>query len=190
MSGWPFDPLPPLSYEVIMADPPWSFDGWSDAGNAKNAKAHYQCMSTPEICALPVGHLARGDCYLFLWATFPMMRDAFKVLDAWGFKYVTGGAWVKRGKSGKMSFGPGYVLRECAEPFLIGRVGNPRVASRSVRAIIEAPRRRHSEKPVLAYRTAETLFGPARRADLFSRRSRKGWESWGNEAGKLDGDPE
>src|SRR5204863_3383820 len=63
---WPFGTLRPLSYDVIMVDPPWSFDNWSIGGNAKNAKAKYACMPLAEIAALPVGHLARGDAWLWL----------------------------------------------------------------------------------------------------------------------------
>ena len=189
MTPWPFDPLPMFGFDVIVADPPWLFELRSEKGEEKSPQARYACMPTREICAMPVGQLARGDCWLWLWATFPMLADGLRVLEAWGFRYVTGGAWVKRGLSGKLAFGPGYVFRGNAEAVLIGRVGNPPICSRSIRNVIEAPRGRHSEKPDAAYEAAEMLFGPARRADLFSRRARPGWEAWGHEAGMLD-DPE
>ncbi len=187
--AWPFEPLNPFTFDVIMADPAWRFELRSEAGEAKSAQAQYACMATDAICALPVNQLARGDCWLWLWATFPMLADGLRVLDAWGFRYVTGGTWIKRGATGKLAFGPGYVFRGNAEVVLIGRVGNPPICSRSVRNVIEAPRGRHSEKPDAAYDAAEKLFGPGRRADLFSRRTRPGWEAWGHEAGTLD-DPE
>lgn len=183
---WPFGDLRPLSYDVIMADPPWSFDNWSIGGNAKNAKAQYDCMPLAAIAALPVGHLARGDAWLWLWATYPMLPQAVQVMAAWGFPYVTGGTWVKRGTSGKLAMGTGYVLRSCSEIFLLGKHGSPRTCSRSIRNVIEAPRREHSRKPEEAYTMAEDLFGPARRADLFSRTSRPGWDAWGNETVKFD----
>jgi N6-adenosine-specific RNA methylase IME4 len=183
---WPFGTLTPLSYDVIMADPPWDYANWSEGGNAKNAKAQYACMPLAEIAALPVGHLARGDAWLWLWATYPMLPQAMQVMSAWGFPYVTGGTWVKRGASGKLAMGTGYVLRSCSEIFLLGKHGAPRICSRAIRNVIEAPRREHSRKPEEAYAMAETLFGPARRADLFSRASRLGWDAWGNEAGKFD----
>lgn len=183
---WPFGDLRPLSFDVIMADPPWSFDNWSSSGNAKNAKAQYDCMSLPEIAALPVGHLARGDAWLWLWATYPMLPQAIQVMSAWGFPYVTGGTWIKRGTSGKLAMGTGYVLRSCSEVFLIGKHGSPRTCSKSVRNVIEAPRREHSRKPDEAYTVCEELFGPANRLDLFSRQSRPGWTNWGNEREKFD----
>jgi N6-adenosine-specific RNA methylase IME4 len=183
---WPFGDLPSLAYEVIMADPPWAFELRSEKGEAKSAQAQYACMPLDDIMALPVGHLARGDAWLLLWATYPMLPQALKVMEAWGFEYVTAGSWVKRGKSGKLSFGTGYVLRSCAELFLLGRVGNPPTFSKSVRNILEAPRREHSRKPDAAYSMAEQLFGPARRLDLFSRESRPGWDTFGFETGKFD----
>lgn len=192
---WPFGELRPLSFGVIMSDPPWAFANYSEAGDVKNAKAQYDCMSTEEIAALPVGYLASGDCWLWLWCTHPMLHDGFKVMDAWGFKFVTSGVWVKRGrdtesKKGKLAFGTGYVLRSCSEPFLIGKIGEPRAHSKSVRTVFEAPRRQHSRKPDMAYKIAETLFGPGNRADLFSRQTRPGWTPWGWETTKFDaGDP-
>ena len=185
-ASWPFGALRPLSYGVIMADPPWSFALYSEAGAAKSAQAQYGCMATADIAALPVGHLARGDCWLWLWATYPMLPQAFEVMSAWGFSYVTGGPWVKRGESGKLAFGTGYVLHTCSELFLLGRFGNPATCSRSIRNVIEAPRREHSRKPDEAYAMAETLFGEVARLDLFSRESRPGWDAFGLEAGKFD----
>jgi N6-adenosine-specific RNA methylase IME4 len=176
-----------FGFDVVMADPPWSFENWSEGGNSKNAKAQYDCMPTPDIAALPVGHLAAGDCWLWLWATHPMLRDAMQVMDAWGFKYVTSGPWVKRGASGKLAMGTGYILRSCSELYLIGKVGDPKTFDRGTRGVIEAPRRQHSRKPDAAYSTAEKLFGPARRADLFSRQHRPGWMAWGNESSKFEG---
>lgn len=193
--NWPFGTLRPFSFNVIMADPAWSFDNWSEGGNEKNAKAQYECMPTDEIAALPVGHLAGGDCWLWLWATHPMLGDGLRVMNSWGFKFVTSGVWVKRGKDtetkkGKLAFGTGYVLRSCSEPFLIGKIGEPRTYSKSIRTVLEAPRRQHSRKPDSAYRTCEQLFGPANRADIFARQSRSGWTSWGFETTKFDaGDP-
>jgi N6-adenosine-specific RNA methylase IME4 len=184
--NWPFHDLRPLAYDLIMADPPWSYELWSRAGEGKAPQAHYDCMDLEDIMALPVGQLGRGDCLLWLWATHPMLRQAFEVLDAWGFTFVTSGVWVKTTRHGKLSFGTGYALRSASEPFLIGRFGAPRT-SRSQRTVLMAPAREHSRKPDQAYVAAEALAIDAmRRADLFSRETRDGWDSWGFEAGKFD----
>ena len=77
-------------YGIIYADPPWHYDRKHGSGVAEN---HYPTMSIEEICALPVSELAAKDSALFLWATFPQLNEAFRVIDAWGFKYKTLAFW-------------------------------------------------------------------------------------------------
>ena len=184
--AWPFGTLRPFGYGVIVADPPWRFALYSAVGAEKSPQAHYACLSTEEIAALPVDRLAGRDCWLWLWATFAMLPDALRVMASWRFGYVTGGVWIKRGTSGKLAMGTGYVLRCAAEPFLLGRIGAPPTLTRGQRNVIEAPRRQHSRKPDDAYRACERLFGPAWRADLFARERRPGWDGWGLETAKFD----
>lgn len=173
-------------YDLIMADPPWSFKLYSDKGAAKSAQAKYNCMDLAAIEAMPVRELAAKDCLLWLWATNPMLPQAIKVLEAWGFTFKTAGHWSKRSLvTGKLAFGTGYVLRSAGEPFLIGTIGKPKT-TRAVRSVIEGPRRKHSQKPEEAFEAARQLMPEARRLELFSRQSRDGWDTWGDEAGKFD----
>ena len=169
---------------MIMVDPPWRFANYSSKGEEKNATAHYTCLTMPELKAIPVGDLAGGDCAIWMWATNPMLPQAIELMAAWGFQFKTAGHWTKRTRTGKLAFGTGYILRSAGEPFLIGTVGRPRF-SRSVRSVIDAEIREHSRKPEEAYAAAEELVPDVRRADLFSRQSRPGWDSWGDEVGKF-----
>lgn len=172
-------------FDLIMADPPWSFDNWSVAGEAKNAKAQYTCTPLDWIKALPVGALAADDCLLWLWATNPMLPQAINTMVAWGFTFKTAGHWSKRNPAtGKLAFGTGYILRCAGEPFLIGTKGKP-VTTRSTRSVIEARAREHSRKPDEAFAAAEALMPNARRIELFSREARPGWTCWGDEVGKF-----
>jgi len=179
--GWPFGALLPLRYRVIVADPPWHFDLYSERGNAKSPQAHYATMPTAEIEALPVGHLAAGDCVLALWATAPMLPVACRVLVAWGFRYVTFDAWAKQSRTGRhWAFGPGYVFRTAAEICLIGKMGSLSQNSHSERNLIVAPVRRHSQKPEELQAQLERMYeGPY--AELFARRRRPGWSAWGDQ---------
>lgn len=185
MTLWPFGGLKMFGYDLIMADPPWSFETWSAKGHAKAPQRHYDCMSLDAIKALPVDQLARGDALLWLWATHAMIPQALAVMAAWRARFVTSGVWVKRTARGKLGFGTGYRLRSASEMFLIGTWGNPETCP-VVRTVIEGPLREHSRKPEGAYAAAERLMPRAHRCDLFSRASRPGWESWGDEAGKFD----
>lgn len=180
-----FGTLPLFSYGLIMADPPWKFDNWSAKGEHKNASAKYDCMDLAAIKALPVGHLAATDCVLWLWACNPLLDQAFDVVKAWGFRFVTAGTWVKMTSGGKVAFGTGYRLRSANEPFLIATNGNPETA-RNVRSVVVGPVREHSRKPEEAFAAAESLVPNVRRLELFSRQSRPGWDNWGNESSKFD----
>lgn len=178
--------LPPLSYDFIMADPPWRFKTWSKAGETKKgANGQYLCMTADDIFQLPIRQLARQDCVLFLWATWPLIGQALKAIDAWGFSYASGGVWHKKTRNGLTAFGTGYRLRSASEPWLLGTIGKPK-NSRAHRNVIEGLVREHSRKPDEAYAWAESYMPGARRADLFARQSRPGWDAWGNEATKFD----
>lgn len=202
---------PPGGARVILADAPWDFEAWSAKGEGKSAKRHYPTMSIDDICALPIQSLAAPHCALFTWMTWPMMPDWTRVLDAWGFRYAgLAWEWIKYNEAtGKYAFGGGYGTRKNLEPCLLATRGDPQLRKeapgslfgpqtipagvRSVRDFIlampadtiRARRREHSRKPDEQYTRIETLFdGPY--VELFSRSSRKGWTSWGNEAGKFE----
>lgn len=191
MTAWPFGDLRPLAYDGLLADPAWTFNLRSEAGEKKSAQAQYQTMPLEEIQALPVASLLRGDGLVFMWTTWPMIREGIATLDAWGFRFVTGGAWHKRSSTGrKTAFGTGYCLRSACEPFLIGAVGQPRYG-RSVRNLIEAPVRGHSRKPDDQYALMEALLPRGLRfAELFARQRWQGgrghWDAWGDQAGKFE----
>ena len=94
-------------YGIIYADPPWHYDRKHGSGVAEN---HYPIMSIEEICALPVSELAAKDSALFLWATFPQLNEAFRVIDVWGFKYKTlAFLWLKQNrKADSWFYGMGF----------------------------------------------------------------------------------
>jgi len=179
-----FSGLPLFAYGLIMADPPWSFDNWSAAGEKKNAKAQYECTGIDWIKSLPVNHLAAPDCLLWLWATNPMLPQAIETMAAWGFRFKTAGHWSKKTVNGAQAFGTGYILRCAGEPFLIGTIGQPKV-TKSTRSVIEGLAREHSRKPEEAFAAAEKLVPNVRRLELFSRQERLGWDVWGNETAKF-----
>lgn len=183
--SWPFDPLRPLSYGAIIADPPWAYEMRAESGYAKSPEAHYETMSEAEIAALPVGHLAGRDCLLWLWSTWPHLPVALRVMSAWGFRYCTGGSWTKRGSKGGIAFGTGYIFRSATEPFLIGTIGEPAYASKSVRNHIDSARREHSRKPPEAREMVQQLLPKAFAVELFAREPWPGHTVWGRETGRF-----
>lgn len=182
-------PLLRNHYGLCMVDPPWSYTTYSAKGKEKSADKHYDCMSIADICALPISDLAHPDgMWVWLWATAPMYDQARTCFDHWGVKYSSQGVWVKTTKTGNPAFGTGYILRNSHEPFLIGKVGKPKIHTHSERSVIMAARREHSRKPDEAYAKAEKLAGPYAKADVFSREARAEWDSYGNEINKFDND--
>ncbi len=200
MKNWPFDPLVPMKYGAILADPPWAYEMRSTKGYDKSPEAHYKTMPLDEIKALPVLDLAGPDCLLFLWSTWPHLDQALEVMNAWGFTYITGGSWIKRTKNWKLAFGTGYVQRNACDPYLVGKLNRPQVKSKSERNVIDAPIsideipdkiealiREHSRKPIQMHEMIERLLPRAYKVELFAREPWGDNDVWGNETGKFDG---
>lgn len=195
-----FRAIPRSAYAMIAADPPWRYEARGE-GYEKSPQAHYSCMTTGQLARLDVADLAAPNCVLWLWAVGPLLDQAFELMRAWGFRYVTAGTWAKRTETGRCwAFGTGYTLRGCGEFFLIGKRGNPQALANNQRnfiapedldgilgdAVLVDRKREHSRKPDSAYQVAEILF-PGPRLELFSREPRPGWSVFGNEARKFEG---
>ena len=168
-------PLPEGVWNLVLADPPWRYAANSTLP-AYVIENYYPTLSLEEICALEVP--AAADAALFLWATAPMLPDALRVMAAWGFEYRTCAVWVKE------RIGMGYYFRGRHELLLVGRRGDMPVPAASDRpdSVIEARRRRHSEKPDVVYELLERMYPAATKLELFARTKRAGWDSWGWDA--------
>ena len=170
-------------FKTILADPPWQLS-MTTGGRRRLAKEGikpktlpYPTMSTDDICALDIGRkFADDDCHLWLWTTNQHLEDGFKVMRAWGFKYLAPIHWIKPSGQGNWFIHRtqtllfGYRSR-CVfplgryKPNLIQNTGDPV---------------RHSQKPDAAFELIESVSPPAR-LELFARARRPGWAAWGNE---------
>ena len=140
-------------------------------------------MTLDEICRLDIASLAAKDCVLFLWATFPKLREALQVIKSWGFQYKTiAFLWLKQNRSGHGWFyGLGFWTRGNAEICLLATKGNPHRKSNKVHQFIISPLIRHSQKPNEAREKIVALMGDVPRIELFAREKAPGWDVWGNE---------
>jgi N6-adenosine-specific RNA methylase IME4 len=166
---------------IIAIDPPWPFAGWSERSNCMPTD-HYETMTIEEIKALPIKALAAENCAVFCWVTWPFMPMWTSILDAWGVTF-SGLAfdWIKLNRDGEgLHWGTGYGTRANPEPCVLAKIGNPLRLDEGVHSIIMAPVGAHSEKPDEAYRRMERLFGGPR-LELFARKPREGWHTWGDE---------
>jgi N6-adenosine-specific RNA methylase IME4 len=171
----------------ILADPPWTFKTYSKKGKGRSAEQHYDCMTLDDIRHLPVEKILLPDAYLALWVTTPMLFNAQRVAESWGFNHYSGSlfAWVKLNKgNGKPFMGMGYSTRKNLELCLLFKRGKgvSRVDA-GVPEIIMSVRGKHSEKPIEAHERIERLFSEnlTNPTELFARKKRDGWMLWGNE---------
>lgn len=151
------------------------------------AKQHYKTMNAEEICKLPIEGIKTEKAICFLWATFPRIVEAIKVMEAWGFTYKTAAfVWVKKNqKSGTNFWGMGAYTRANAEACLIGVSKQTKAKSmikrHDIHQIIESPIEEHSKKPDEARKRIEELCGDIPRIELFARQKVEGWDCWGDE---------
>jgi len=171
-------------YSTIVADPPWHYGArFSMAGGNRPdgppivRPMTYSTMTVGDVCALPVGALAAGDSFLFLWTTNAYLPHSFAVMESWGFRYRQTLVWRKTGNP--TPFG-GSLAPNHAEYLIVASRGNPRVGGRLASTVIEAPKPyQHSRKPETFMDAIETV-APGPYVELFARTPRLGWDSWGH----------
>jgi N6-adenosine-specific RNA methylase IME4 len=178
--------FPAARYDVVLADPPWSYYGQQDKWAA--AAKFYRLMADDDVLALPVRNLLTEFGVLFLWATSPRLDFAMSCLAKWelafrGVAFV----WVKTTTDGRPIGAQGVrpsIVKPLCEFVLAGSPvvrGRPMpLADEGVRQTVFAPRGRHSEKPVTVAERIELLYPDARRLELFARSHRPGWDAWGD----------
>ena len=140
-------------------------------------------MSIEELCALPVADLAAPDSALFLWATFPQLPEALRLIEAWGFTYKSVAfVWLKKNKKADSWFyGLGFWTRGNAEICLLATKGHPKRQAANIHQFIISPIEAHSKKPDEARAKIISLMGDLPRVELFARQTPPGWAVWGNE---------
>jgi N6-adenosine-specific RNA methylase IME4 len=141
-------------------------------------------MGSDDLKNLNVLNIAEENSVLFMWATFPKLKDAIELGGSWGFVYKTVAfTWIKRNKRSPTFFmGMGYYTRSNAEICLLFTRGKPlHRISKSVLQICDSPVQRHSQKPVEINSRIVSLFGDISRIELFARNKTDGWDVWGNE---------
>ena len=170
-------------YGIIYADPPWHYRVYSKKGAGRSAESHYPTMTIEEIQALPVSELANKDCALFMWITFPLLKESLSVLSAWGFKFKTiAFVWIKQNrKSDSLFWGMGYWTRANAEFCVLATKGKPKRMAKNVHQVIISHIEEHSKKPDEARRRIVRLMGDLPLIELFARQKSAGWDVWGNE---------
>jgi N6-adenosine-specific RNA methylase IME4 len=171
-------------YNIIYADPPWTFKTYSDKGKGRSAEQHYNCMTKEDIQKLPIQNICEKNCVLFLWVTYPCLKEGLELIEKWGFTYKTCAfSWIKLNKKSNTPFvGMGYYTRANNEICLLATKGKPlQRQSKGVKQVILSKIEEHSKKPDEVRHRIVDLFGDIPRIELFARQFADGWDCWGNE---------
>ena len=160
-------------FQTIVIDPPWDWGDEGDVNQLGRAKPEYATMPIDEIERLPIARIADNNCHLYLWVTNRSLPKAFRLIDAWGFRYITCLTWVKP------YIGMGNYFRGSTEQVLFAVKGSQPLKRHDVGTHFEAPRGvGHSAKPDEFYRLVESCsYAPY--IDVFGRKAREGWAVWG-----------
>lgn len=166
---------PKGKYQIIYADPPWQYQFGFDIHGA--ALRHYNTMSIPELCELPIKELSEENSVLFMWATSPKLEDAFMVMNAWGFEYKTSFVWDK------VKHVMGHYNSVRHELLLIGVRGSfPKQSNTLIDSVVTIERSdEHSEKPERFREIIDDMYPFGERIELFARKKVDGWNTWGSE---------
>lgn len=185
-------PLPRGPFDIVYADPPWSYYG-SPIKDAAAAK-HYALMTQAALAALPVREIMSKRAALFLWATGPRLHYAIELIERWrlhfrGVLYV----WVKTNRRGQIIRGQGIppTFTKPTSEFVLAattiRSGRPfPVRDLAQAQVVLAPRVEHSSKPGVFRTMIEQLCGDRPRIELFAREPGPGWVSWGAQSERGD----
>jgi N6-adenosine-specific RNA methylase IME4 len=207
MSGNLFPELEPR-FRTTMMDPPWPERGGGQI--KRGADRHYRlldkpgCKTVPQILRVvrecPLWRPFPDASHLWMWVTDNYLEAGLWLIGQLGFEYKRTFNWVKTSGADALEnvededlrSGIGQYGRGEHELILFATCGagmSPLVyqPNRSVGSVIVAPheidasgKRIHSRKPLASYERIEARSkGPY--AEIFARRNRPGWESWGNE---------
>jgi len=184
-------PFPNKKYQIIYADPPWSYYNDSSAKQDCTTvrgmrRPPYPVMSSKAICELPVHQIADDNAILFIWTTDYHLSRCMDVIKSWGFEYKTMGfVWAKKTKKGTpVCFMGAYTMKSGVELCLLatrGKDAHRLVKKHNVKALIESQRQVHSKKPDEVKGRIVELVGDLSRIELFAREKTEGWDVWGNE---------
>lgn len=160
-------------FQTIVIDPPWDWGDEGDVNQFGRAKPDYHTMPIDEIAKMPINKIADKNCHLYLWVTNRSLPKAFRLIEEWGFRYITCLTWVKP------YFGMGNYFRGDTEQVLFAVKGSQPLKRKDVGTHFNAPRGNgHSAKPDEFYQLVESCsYAPY--IDIFGRKDRKGWSVWG-----------
>ncbi|MGY5812021.1 MT-A70 family methyltransferase [Rhizobium sp. LEGMi198b] len=187
--------MPRAAFAVGYCDVPWQQEAWSDE-TGQDKGLPYPSMTVDELMALCARDRSpfTQDAILYFWTTTNRWRDAIRIVEAWGFAYVSAITWDK------VNIGMGRWVRDRTEHLLICKRGNfPGIDLYTPKpeSLYSEPKTEHSRKPAWFAEEIERLLPDMRKLELFQRkeslqpgdiRLNGKWDFWGNQAGTPEGE--
>ena len=182
-------------YKAIIIDPPWRYDSPAAlVGTMKingepsinvNVEKQYSTLSVAQIKELRIP--AASECILFLWVTNPFLCDGSgpSIVKHWGFTPKTVLTWAKVQRDDESpSMRVGHWFRSASEHVIVavrGAVPRPKDYP-ALPTWFPHRRLPHSVKPDTIHEYAEKAAPNGPWLEMFARRSRPGWDAWGDQA--------
>lgn len=167
-------------YNVILADPPWKYK--SDLHDGSSSLDHYPSMELQDLKKIQIPR--DNDCVLFMWSTGPNINMAIDIGESWGFEFKqVAFVWDKQ-----RTLAGNYTITQC-EFVLVFRPKKGKLPKRcktNARQYFQERPREHSRKPEYVQDMIDLMYPNTNKLELFARRSRPGWDTWGNETTKFD----
>src|SRR5215211_2134358 len=85
-------PLPAIDggFSTVLADPPWRFMNRTGKVAPEHRRLdRYSTLELAEIVALPLAEVVAKNAHLYLWVPNALLPDGLRVMEAWGFRYVS-----------------------------------------------------------------------------------------------------
>jgi len=172
-------------YQIFYIDPPYDQNkGGKKKVRPKTSgeKLDYKVISLEKIKEIMQEKLKLGDenNVLFLWTIDKYLFQSQKIAEELGYKLHARMIWDK-----VTGIPAAFTVRYGHEYLLYmykGKLLKIALEERGkIHTIFREQVKKHSEKPSIAYRIIERLYPNTNKLELFARKRRQGWDSWGDE---------
>lgn len=180
-----------MTYEVFMIDPPWPKNkGGARAVRPKQGRTlDYRTMPVTAIFEQldnEVFPLSSEQHVVFMWVVDQFLHEAEKEMAARAYRLHARLIWNKMN-----GVAPAFSVRYAHEYLLWFYKPKFTPVSKGTRGkfctVFEEKGREHSRKPEAAYKMIDEWFpSSAPKLDVYSRESRHGWDSFGDQTGHFD----
>ena len=173
-------------YNLILADPPWKQTKGGKrkvAPNTSGVALDYPTLSLADIkdhLKYVTENCADDNCIMFLWTIEKYLFEAEQILKDLGYKIRSRMIWDKMN-----GLPVAFTIRFGHEYLLYAYKGKMIPVAKEYRgkylSVFHEPSKRHSQKPEYSYEMIENLYPNLNKLEMYARRKRLGWDSFGNE---------